>query len=105
VAALYSTLFAAAVITTTGPHVLFTVPAGYVAVLRDVGFLNTSGVTGPIYLYDSSVSTAWWASPSVANFGSVEWQGRQVFPAGSEISVQLGNAPWVVRASGYLLSV
>jgi hypothetical protein len=85
---------------------LYTVPAGYVVVLRDMEFTNytasaltvslaveTSG-TGGVYLYTASV-------PANAH---VQWTGRTVMDPGDVLQGLSSSGGLAALISGYLLT-
>jgi hypothetical protein len=102
----YSTNFFTGELTVSGT-VLYTVPASYTAVLRDIEIYNGSGATplfniqgvvpgplnGIIFLSGSFPLSEW-----------VQWKGRVVLPAGSEITGYASAFPFYLLLSGYLLS-
>jgi hypothetical protein len=91
----------------TGVHnLLYTVPPGMVAIVRDVDLVP--GVTSAafIFLY-SGVTGATWCSRALPTVNvQVEWRGRQVFPAGTDLraSINVGGVACDVSVSGYLLT-
>ena len=100
----YSTLFAATSYTTTGNHTVYTVPSGFVAVLKDVTAFEYSG-SGRGLLYDVTNGQSWtlWINSS-GDYKPFEWQGMQVFPAGSQMGFTLVSGAFQLRYNGYLLA-
>ena len=102
--AIYSTLFGVGNRTTAGLVSVYTVPAGSVAVVRDVALLVLN-IGDQINFLDftNTVNIAnYRAATSPQTF---QWAGHQVFPAGAQIGVNCVNAgfnSW--RISGYLLT-
>lgn len=89
---------------------VYTVPAGFVAVLRDVDVYNNSFVLAELFLEDSEtgVTIKRWDNSALipdANLGSDEWRGRQVFTEGNGFLFNASSGVWDVRASGYLLTM
>jgi hypothetical protein len=88
--------------------VLYTVPADYVAVLRDVSVRNQTGSTSLIQI---GATVPGPLNVVVAQFDSViandvvSWQGRAVFNAGDELWLYNSEGQAQAIASGYLLSV
>jgi hypothetical protein len=86
---------------------VYTVPTGYVAVMRDVSITNQTGsaaviqiganVPGPLTV----LVTQW---DSVNDGDTVEWQGRAVFNPGDQIFVGVYSGYALTIGSGYLLS-
>jgi hypothetical protein len=103
--ALYSTLFYAGVVTTATPAALYTVPADYVVVVRDIVTRLSSGSADTITVYDgTNLVTLLVATPATTAATSI-WQGRQVFTAGQVIAAAVTGGTWQLRISGYLLTV
>lgn len=88
----------------------YTVPDGFVAVIRSITAVNTMFLTIPepfsVYLGDSSCTIVEWTLSNLLPTSpgqSVNWQGRVVVEAHDTINVT--NGPDVdVTVSGYLLS-
>jgi hypothetical protein len=103
VATVYSKLFAAQTVSTVGATSLYTVPAGATAILRDcVVQAGTSGAI-TIDVFDVTNGLAIARFTSAAANDVFQWQGRQVFPATTEIGVYVVSGGWLIRFSGYLL--
>lgn len=101
---IYSTLFFAAALT-PGTTNVYTVPPGHVAVLRDVGAVNISVIAGLVILGDPDNGVSFATLVIAGHAGdSSQYNGHQVFPAGSTISVELVSCQADVRGSGYLLT-
>lgn len=105
VAPIYSVRFGVVNTSAGGTVVVYTVPAGYVAVLRDVDAYFPSGLGPQLFLQDGSVPISFALLAPTAVPGSVQWHGRQVFTAGEEIAVNLTATPIRALLSGYLLTV
>lgn len=102
----YSTRFAAVTLSAAEPA-LYTVPAGYVAVIRDMELTNQTGanvsfaidltspgpLTATIY-YDGSFPLASW----------FQWQGRVVLNAGDVLGASASSYPVGLVVSGFLLN-
>jgi hypothetical protein len=103
----YSTRFIAVRQSISSGDGLYTVPSGYVAVVRDVVLWNNDSgeqsmsigatVPGPLNVLISQ----WF---NVGSNATVEWQGRQVLNAGDELWAYSAGVDASVMASGYLLS-
>lgn len=103
----YSTQIAASRTDGTSSLALYTVPAGYVAVLRDVALTATSTTDlGPVTLYivTGTQSVTVFGLASLGGRETHQWTGRQVLNAGDVLRATAGGAltDWLV--SGYLLS-
>lgn len=102
----YSTVFITG--NTSGGAPIYTVPPGFVAVLRDVDVYNNSLLAAELFLEDSQTGQTIWrvdnnAFIPGASIGSSQWNGRQVFEAGGGFLFLATAGVWDVRASGYLL--
>ncbi len=81
----------------------YTVPAGFVAVIRDLDAYNGGGITVTnITLHGSGGQTIWQDDSTTLSRNSA-WRGRQVIFAGETFDVHTTGA-WDVTVSGYLLS-
>ena len=102
----YSTLFGTGT-PPSSPTTFFTVPANYIAVIRDIEFLNFSGadciavLTG---LVPGPLGAIVWYDGAVPSGASIQWKGRVVLPDGTELQWQSTTASSVMTVSGYLLS-
>jgi len=90
-------------ISAPGQHTVFTVPPGFVAVVRDVAGLQTSP-TGDAFLREATSTTSWVHWESTRALQSFQWQGDQVFEEGSQIGLYVGSGSWSVRFCGFLLA-
>jgi hypothetical protein len=99
----YSTQFAASSPTGPGGFPLYTVPAGYVAVVRDLEVGSASAVTGFFSIQGGPGFAAFNITQSSGDI-SFQWQGRVVLNAGETLEF-IGNtaAQYSVIASGFLL--
>jgi hypothetical protein len=104
-AALYSTLFAAVNVTAVTNDPVYTVPPGFVAVLRDVDVVSIGSSGNLLFIAEQTSGLSFIAFNEAAADVSVQWQGRQVFPAGQVMYVRAVTGQWLVRMSGYLLSM
>ena len=83
----------------------YTVPAGFVAIVRDIDAWHEAGGSGSDYLYASVVSLGGaFFYETFAASQWISWRGRQVINPGEELVVQ-GNSTvnQSVMVSGYLL--
>jgi hypothetical protein len=85
----------------------YVVPAGFVAVLRDVWIYLGNNATPAAWQMESGTGAVLWAAEALPfNPQFWFWQGRQVYNAGDTIQVvNTGVAPLDATASGYLLSL
>lgn len=101
-ASIYSTLFFRGHVASGATDAAFTVPAGKVAVVRELvgtpygaaAALNLE-MAGPLYL--------WTLSGGATAYVMAIQSGRLVFKAGDAFLVHAYNADWDVAVSGYLL--
>lgn len=102
-ASIYSTKFAALLLTDTSVHTLYTVPSGAVAIVRSIQVLNYGTAGATLNIYDAG-------NVVIAFFGAVPlsvdqlWQGRAVLVAGDLIKANATSADFSLRISGYLLT-
>jgi hypothetical protein len=83
----------------------FTCPDGMVMVVRDIDvFVGAELALPSIQATEASDGTFWIAVGTIGEASSFQWQGRQVFPAGSTLVMIAENGTWDVRVSGYLLT-
>ena|ERR1700752_1890303 len=87
----------------------YTVPDGYLAVVRDVSAAMTNqlgqgGGSFQVFIHGNCIIT--WPMPPDF-FGSFQWQGRQVVNAAETISytAQVAGAQAAIAISGYLLKL
>jgi hypothetical protein len=104
---IYSKQFAVGVLSTAGPELVFTVPTGYIAVLRGFdAFLYTGAVFICLLSVNGNPSCLGAVAPIAqpnAGFGS--WSGYQVFNPGDALYLA-GNNPGISYIlSGYLLAL
>lgn len=104
-AAIYSIRFGVVNTSAGGTTVVYTVPAGYVAILRDVDAYFPSGLGPQLFLQDGSIPLSFALLAPTAVPGSVQWRGRQVFASGQEIAVNTSATAVRALLSGYLLTV
>lgn len=86
---------------------LYTVPAGYVAVVRDIEAWNFGGETDQLFTtanVPGPLAVAVWVTPEVAPNEWAQWKGRAVFNAGDILQAQASSSSWSLFISGYLLS-
>jgi hypothetical protein len=102
----YSTrFFAEAISAEVNPA--YTVPSGFVAVLRDLELYNETGDTDTLnceLTIPGPLNVIMYSAAEVPTYQSVQWRGRVVLNAGDVLWFYAGHYPWQVVASGYLLS-
>jgi hypothetical protein len=87
----------------TSPLALYSVPAGYVAVVRSVQMLvTTSGLTLSVSSSATGASIAWALSAAPIQY--FNFDVRAVVQAGETINAGGGNGSHQLYISGYLLS-
>jgi hypothetical protein len=107
VANVYSTRFIQGII--AGTALFYNVPAGFVAVVRDIECMNFG-------TYTEGLQLVWVTGPSTTNIFQVaqplarvgpvySWDGRVVLQAGEQIKAQALDSNWHVRVDGFLLSI
>lgn len=85
----------------------YTVPAGYVAVVRDVEALNSSASTDSLFIaatVPGPLTVTLTKFYDLAGETPAQWQGRVVLLAGDGLEVYSGVEVFEVMISGYLLS-
>jgi hypothetical protein len=100
----YSTRFTAEY--AVSPSASYTVPSGFVAVVRDCDAWCQAGSTDPWAAWGcTTLGGAVWEEFSAGSINFVGWRGRQVFYEG-EVLYILGNSetPMFIILSGYLLT-
>lgn len=105
----YSTLFMDHF--ATSPFTLFyDVPAGFVAVVRDI-CLNNQGFQGRgvqgIKVFDNDTGSVIYAVGNElgVTLATYHWEGRQVMNPGARLAAITAEPYWNVRVSGYLLAL
>ena len=111
-AAVYSKLFCSEASFTDGPVSVFTVPDGFLAVVKCLsivyGNVTDSGIDAWFQTADECKLVRYaWASTlgDVVNYGGVAvWFGSWVIEVADELSIQTASGTADFKASGYLLS-
>lgn len=91
----------------TGSPVLYTVPADYVAVIRDMRLYAATGSTAEVaieIINPGPATTIIFFNNDVAPGDYIEWQGRVVADAGAEIIGVTTESGITAHISGYLLA-
>lgn len=99
----YSTLFGRGVVSDTANHIVYTVPAGSVAVLRDVSLFQYAGAPASINVHTQDGVVLALAMPASVPALEVS-QGRVVLNAGDSMEIQATAGNWTYALSGYLLT-
>lgn len=99
----YSTLFLASYVE-DGASATYSVPDGYLAVVRDVVFSSDTGDGSTAYVIDASgIAIALLTLPDDGSPDSDHWTGNQVVT--DSIIAGSTGASTAVRVSGFLLTV
>ena len=81
------------------------VPAGFVAVVRDIDvYFGTSLSVRQVFAYGSASQVFFQGSVDANLAGWRQWEGRQVLQAGEALGI-LGTDVFDLTASGYLLTL
>lgn len=91
----------------TGSPVLYTVPAGYVAVIRDMRLYAATSSTAEVAIEVTNpgpATTIIFFNNDVSPGDYVEWQGRVVIDDGAEIIGVTTEPGITAHISGYLLA-
>lgn len=102
----YSTRFAAARVDGSGGGSLYTVPAGKVAIVRDISFTPIGGdLTTGYYLFVRTPAgdCVLWGPPARDAHTTALWTGRQVLEAGDQLRYVGTGVQTDYLVSGYLL--
>lgn len=103
---IYSTQFVAALVDGAGGATIYTVPAGKVAVIRDITLREDTGDTATLII---GVTKPGPVTPYIQGWGdvggglTVTWQGRHVAVAGDQLWLYSTVGNVLVLISGYLL--
>lgn len=103
--AIYSTRFVLIATAGTGEQGDYTVPVGYVAIVRSIDFFATSAAPVDIIATIGPTPIGFVRTQFPAYPNSVSWSGRQVANAGEKIGVYVVSGAGHVTISGYLLSL
>jgi len=103
VAGVYSTQFFSGTLAGGGSQINYTVPAGRVAVLRDVSLVWISGAPAEVFVGETGVA---FGIKYVFGVGdpSPHWEGRIVYPAGTTLFAFTTAGSCFAMLSGYLLN-
>lgn len=102
--ALYSTQFAAGTEAGGSTTVVYTVPTGYVAVVRDIEVGAQSPPANSVAINYAGVAEI-YSVDTITQYRTAQWRGRVVLNAGDTINVDAIAGTWTYIISGYLLSV
>lgn len=104
----YSTRFYGGQIVAAGETVLYTVPSGSVAVVRDISLTNVTPTdTGQVVIYAliGAGNADIYRTPLIPTHGFQQWQGRQVVQEGESINLYAIDTTLRAMISGYLLAL
>lgn len=102
-ASIYSTQFGHGAGTAGATGTLYTVPTGFVAVVRSIGLWNYAGGPG-FCAINGPGGDAIFVGSSTGAQGMSTWEGRQVLNPGDTITYDLVSGDWTWLVSGYLLT-
>lgn len=103
----YSQRFAAATTVAGTASTVFTCPANFVAVVRDLQAYNSGGASDALFValvIPGPATLTLWHFAGVAASTSDQWQGRVVLNAGDQLELFSAAEAFEVLISGYLLS-
>lgn len=101
----YSIRLASLAAQAAGVHLLYTVPSGKIAVVRDIDLVTGLAVAGTAAIFAGSSGATFFTSSGAVALVWSEWRGRQVLPAGETLKVVvIGGQQYDVTVSGYLLT-
>lgn len=100
----YSTKFAAGAQASGSTSVVYTVPAGYVAVVRDIEVGAQNAPANSVAINLAGVAEIYQAG-GIAQYSTAQWKGRVVLNAGDQINVDAIAGTWTYIISGYLLTI
>lgn len=100
----YSTRFSLSSVAVPGPSTLYTVPAGHIAVLKDVDYYQTAGAASFLFIGEGTAALFPIALSTPAGVNSAQWRGRMVFQAGETIAQKNGGGTFSITLNGYLLT-
>lgn len=97
----YSTQFAALTSAVAGPTVIYTVPTGMTAVIRDISGIASGAAAACALAIDSGPVFASLAG--AASLDPLLWRGRTVLKAGQTLDLYVLSGTVQLAVSGYLL--
>lgn len=101
-AGIYSTQFAAGSQASGTTTVVYTVPAGKVAVVRDIVVGAQNAPANSVAINYAGVAEIWEVG-TIAQYSTAHFEGRVVLNAGQTINVDAIAGTWTYIISGYLL--
>jgi hypothetical protein len=105
-ARVYSTQFVTLGVAVAPYEYEYSVPAGYLAIIRDVDVFWRPTTLGGALTILNQVTAAIWYSTNAENTAQWQgWRGRQVIPAAGTFAVNILAGTCDVTVSGYLLSL
>ena len=103
-AAVYSIRLAGLTLSGAFSGTLYTVPAGYTVVLREIDAFTPDTVPTPLFCIMGSVPATFVLLNPGSGPSSPQWRGRLVMPAGETLELSLAGGNWRMFVSGYLLA-
>jgi hypothetical protein len=109
VANVYSTKFAERILPLSGEVILYTVPSGFVAVVRDMILIQNgtsfNALVGVSVYTGTGVQVWQQIHPDALSSTTYHWQGRKVMNAGDQLKAFANDPAWSIDVSGYLLTL
>lgn len=105
-ATVYSKRLAQALGFPNGSSIVYTVPAGYTAVVRDIDCYTSAGVSNADLFFEGAIGNTFFRAEVVAlTQDSPQWRGRQILFAGETLTVNnTSSVSWDFAISGYELA-
>lgn len=104
---IYSTQLAVGSFSPGPGVVLYTVPAGSVAILRDISLEHLAGTESNrafVYVNSGGITVRIVLAQDVARDYITQWQGRTVLEPGNQLGIGVITENFRVIVSGYLLA-
>jgi hypothetical protein len=107
VSRVYSTLFFHGVAPSPTPEIVYEVPDGYLAILRDVDMVSNSATATYMKISElvADLDVLVLQVPAIPAPAGAQWTGRQVFTPGMQIGGYANGDLVVIRLGGYLLEL
>lgn len=103
-ATVYSVQLAAGVVAAGAVDAIYTVPSGYVVVVRELAWRCQSASAATLALAISGVATPFFQA-TTTDKSQPPWSARLVLTAGQVLEIEAGSEAFEYVLSGYLLSL